>query len=333
MAIQSVITSEEVKCLLAETVVQSTREISEENGKRKVEGKTKFIALTEGVFYPNEYGLLLKAQSEKGDGSLASDRLKDFRNKGIFFHGYLDPKYFETVPDLNSATGIAVQYFRLKQGQLPSEALKAAQKGLSLLACGEATQVSFYAALHRIWGRDKFNAIFQHPKSRFEIGAHSRRNPLKRLSRVIPLSRFQSFERGQHAYVQGIPNYYRIKHPNGEGVGFNVYCMDATPGQERFGGLGLKPGGETLEEIALLILNEYNQSSLGTSLVTDEVAFELSSVVNRSEYLKDDVKTLQEFEELGGGKITGVGEIDADKASLIANQSIEEAVKTFQTFK
>lgn len=220
---------------------------------------------TKGVFYPVDLIHLLEDLRNQGSWQ-ANLLLEGARRQGFFIDGWVNPNYFDPIDVAHGQT----RCFRFiaKDEVTATAALKAAKTGLRILDCGAVCQIALYDALLQQIGSDKFDKLFSNKHGqKLNIGF-----------RDDDLQPMRYFCRFTDAAIQQIPGEvghrnvrvgdvvsfngvkdYRKKHPNEMGANYNVVCIDATPGSQKYVGHGLPAEGATEEQIAALMVDEYNK--------------------------------------------------------------------------
>lgn len=288
--------------------------------------------LKEGVFYANDYFLALKKINNLF-------LLNFMRDQGHFFHGIAPKNYFNIEKDENSLTGHSVQDYVLCKDQSPSEALTALRKGLTFLACGEACLISYYEAIRTVLEKEKFDAIFAADSpTPFRIRDNDA-NPIKQLIQPKYTDSPAAIKKGQIVFVKGVPTY-SFKHLNGEGMNFHALCLSDTPAKQTFLGLGLNPEGATFNDIAKVLMDEFNKTPIGTAILTDELATKFlkelchPQSVKLSEVLKEYKVTFKEFTHVGGGTcFSYVGDFHEERISQLVQANIFEAKELMVKWK
>jgi hypothetical protein len=313
---------------LSEVAIRNMSEITADTWRR-MEGYAKDSKLLDsGIFYANEYYFALKAT--------ASPRLEILKKKGNFYHGWCPTAYFSPIKDKRPMppTGLLPSVYKIAPGKLPSDALQAFRKGPTFTACGEVCQLAYYEAIKEVLGTEKFNKLFAADSpTPLIIGYNVQENPINLLINMKTIS-LKNFTKGQIAYVQNVV-IYGDKHLNGEASGFNLICLDDTPGKQKFLGFGLNPNGASVSEIREVLLREFNKSSIDFEIVTDEVGKKIlfsvaQSCLERREKVKDSQLTLEEFIEAGGGELLDrVSIFDEKRISQLAKATNDMARKLF----
>jgi hypothetical protein len=271
-------------------VVESVQEMVRNSEDAKVKGD-----LTRGIWYPSDYILALKQGNES-----SKTRYEWLRSKGHLVDGWLSNKHFSPV---TTQMGIFIKRrawnFLMKDEVLPSDALKAAKVGLSILDCGTVCQIARYDALLKILGEEKFNRLFSEPHGQklnisFDDDAL---NPLRFFFDFAESAKKQVkgsigkriVQKGQMVSFKGVEKYEK-KHPSGMGGNYNLICSNETPGEQRYVGHGLPSEGMTEEEIARMMVREYNQKPdhLSRVAVSQHKEMELILETRRSERLEKD---------------------------------------------
>ncbi len=217
-----------------------TQEISSTFMKMHPKDKNQFV----GVWYPTD----LKNHFEINCLGIPSD----------FESGFLDQKYFEKK---------GRYHFVLKDGVTPSLALQKVIQGPSILDCGNAVQVAYYAALLKALGSELFDSCFSGEEGKLQITQTFNNPPFHPLHMFLqevkvlskgPMGK-RAIPSGATCHIKGVP-HYNIKHPTGYFSGMNVVRVFGYDnlGDQLFMGHGLgEPKSE--QEIALFLVEGYNQ--------------------------------------------------------------------------
>lgn len=260
-------------------------------------------AVRHGVWYPSVH-----YQAVRSLGNEQSALKKHFSDLSAHACGYVPRNFFTHIVDSGNHAfkGRRIMHFMLGEGAIPSEAMKAAKEGLSVIDCGVACQIARYGALLDVLGERKFNILFgSSPRGqRMNIG-------YKVDDHLQPMQYFVDFTRaakeavyrfqlnsnpekitgeignrpialGQMVEIRGVLTH-RQKHPWKANSGYNLFCSDDTPGNQQFIGLGIK-GSE--KELNAHLLNSYNEA-----FSWDVIPEELRS--QESQYIADQFKNDQ----------------------------------------
>ncbi len=241
-------------------VVESMQEMVQGSEKAKQEKN-----IERGIWYPDEYIQALEGKGKRYDLLRAKCHLVD----GFLPQQFFDPLYAQ----VGEYTKRRTWSFSPKADRLPSAALKAAKAGLSILDCGAVCQLARYDALLKILGEGKFDRLFgkDHGQPINTTFQDDESQPLRYFFRftdnALALAQRRGkkdsegnriVQRGQMVSFQGVDRY-KQKFPGGVGGEYNLICLTDTPGQQRFIGHGLPLDGLSEEEIALLMVREYNK--------------------------------------------------------------------------
>ncbi len=317
--------------LLVETTVTTIKEIAADN-KNRIDHKDSIEQLAKGIFYMEEY---FKALGERNQTA----RIDWFKNKNSFFNGYLSHKHFDPIPENNSVSGKKVCCFVIKNNVLPSDALREAKEGLSLLGCGEVCQIAQYCAIKAVLGDDKFNALFAaNTKTPLIIG-NDDRNPIGKLRNymVIKNASASDIKKGDVVYVQNAGTYL-FKFIKGEVAGFNMICVEESFDFPKCTSLGLNPDGNTFPELDEILISEYNKERFDIFQMYSEKTGQAFSIVMKnaianSEQLKNTQITLENFKEQDGGKIQVVCELHFKRIAQLASSNLKKARNLLDTYE
>jgi hypothetical protein len=295
--------------------------IATDNEKRMQGYKENTKELAKGFFYPHEYH---GALNEKGQEA----RLKFFKEKEYFFHGYLAPKHFEKVNDMNTPTGKKIQCYTLMKGISPSAALEAIYEQPSLIGCGEAVQIAQYLAIKEVL-KEKFDAMFA-ANSSTPLGIGTFNHALGKLRNYLMIKEVQKMETIKQGDVVYIANdqRYTDKHPAGIAPGYNGICMEAGK-NPKFTALGLPGKGVTINEIEQGLIKEFNALS-DLQHLTERTKKAILSTHGKAMVKFENLQTnLHDFHEYGGGKVLIVCELHAERIQLLAQTPIEKVQAVF----
>ncbi len=227
-----------------------------------------------GVWYPNSHRLALNTLGAKAKQLNAFIQQKDGH-----ICGYAPSKYFTYIPD-QSREGFnnkRVMHFLLNDNVLPSDAIRAARVGLSIIDCGVACQISRYGALLNVLGERKFNILFGNSSKgqKMNIGyliddhlqpmqyfvqptdatiASAARKEFNKPPREGEIGN-RHVCKGDLLQIKGVATH-RYKHPWKEDADENLICSDSTPGQQRF--ISLDSDGTEAQIYDQLVVN-YNR--------------------------------------------------------------------------
>lgn len=321
-----------------ETTIKIVREITQDAERRAQSKSVK--ELNEGFFYPSVYQKLLKAMNNKSATARRDLMLKN----GTFMHGSFPKEYFEKIllpPREDVAVPLEKYYFKIREGQLPTQALNAAKRGLSVSACGEVCFIASYFAIREILGTDKFNAIFaSDSKTPLVISSDLSLLPINFLCKYDE----HSFKTGS-IYTFQSSKAYNYKHFYGEGQAFNVICSDTSGVTPKFVGFGLNVNGVTEKELKAHLLDSYNSPPTPIEdIVSGQARKKLDPYFQQVVVLEDGTSfeefrktvqdqqfSLEEFECDGFGE--GGSKPDIDRLILLAKATPVQAKKLLEMWK
>ncbi len=286
--------------------------------------------LNSGLYYGNEYLEILldlqkKALSEKSKKAVDA-QLKTFTEHGFFFSGVAPEKYFKFVKDKRSPTGKATTQYLIKNKTISaSDALDAViiRKELTFLDCTSVCNLSYYAALKNVLGKDKFDFLLASDGvTPLLIGIDRPECPL------IYLLDFN-----QKDVVKGVlvkftgPSFYKLKHINGEAQNFCTLVLD--PHNKKYIGFGLDPEGETFKDIEKDFLREYNADPVGMKGLTHEAAKKLEGnfdplVLSQVNQKKNDHMTMRQFRKNGKVGMEVMRGLDMEKIQQLIHSPKEK---------
>lgn len=320
----------EIEKKFTDAAIKAIKEIAADNKKRlETYAKTPDV-LNEGMYYANEYFVALKDLAKTD--SKRKDELEAKRKDGTFYHGLAPKDFFDIKDNPNSITGKAVNWYVLKQGKLPSEALPVMRKGVTLTDCGGTTYLAWYQALLDLFKKEKFDALFAaNSKTRFSICDQDQAMPLKYLAKRINPKTIADIKPGHLCSFKGV-DFYGTKHINGDGANYNVLCTEVTNAGPRFVTLGTDPEGFSPEQMAQLLVDDYNKDPLGTDTLDEKLAGDCMATYNATQLhaiksLQKDTLTIDQFKTYGGGGIhlpNTVG-LNFERVALLAKATIPRA--------
>jgi hypothetical protein len=276
-----------------------------------------------------------KKQLEKTSSDLERIQTLVFKSAS-YYHGLIPRSCgARRIKNQREITGFLPNAYSLKQDTKPSLFLKNITTGLTFLCCASTISIAQYQTLLSVWGEEKFNAIFESNKSKKYFFNYR--------SQYFPLIPFlhqheqqdstgegpnrRNISVGSIYYIQGIEKYHE-KHRNGEAQGFNIMCVSADPGNQKFTGFGLPKEGATEEEILQIIVDEYNRDPVDLSILPEKYHANFSYNPN-IEKLRTDKISMEEFKRLGGGAFIQVPiSFNTEKINSIKELPLEE-VKAF----
>lgn len=233
-----------------------------EDAQNRLEGyKTDVKLLNSGFWYPTNYyeALVEKAQTKR----------LEWGKKGPFFYGHA-PKGFDHVTDSSMPGDKKISGYVLKNGMLPSEALKSVKESLCFIDCQEAIQLAQYEALLEILGENRFNEEFSSKNRGIVLSTNPKETPLDlfqgyQMFKLEDPTFWTSLKKGDQVFFANIPGY-SVKHPNGEGGGFHALCSQQGD-QRKFIAFGVPKEGVTKEGMIEVLVEEFNKSPLPTAML------------------------------------------------------------------
>lgn len=322
---------EEVRTQLIEKTIQTMQQITADTLARKEGYLQNPEKLTRGIYYPYDYFTALGKTSQ-------TSKAEQLQNEDLFFHGHAPTDFFELSSDNESLSGKRVCTFVLKKGVLPGAALKAIREGLSILGCGETCQIAQWTAVQDILGDQKFNALFAAgTKTPLIIGSRLSTNPISVLRNYLKekLTPSTRLKKGDHVFLNNIS--YHHKHPLGPAVGFNLICVDDTPGSEKFCGLGLPPEGVTWAELFQQLVSDYNAPPCHLGMLSERTKRAYLKAMGpearkQAETLKEAMITIDDF-TTHPREIEILDELNAKLVTLLANSTLEKGRDLLDSLK
>ncbi len=238
---------------LRDKVCEKFQSVIRDAEDRKNNYQRDYKLLGSGYWYQNDYFRALKEMKQ-------ISRLDYFKKNGSFYLGH-PPKGFVHVKDDQQPGGKRPCGYTLKQGVVPTEALKSVRQSLCFIDCQEAIQLAYYDTLLEVWGDEVFNRRFG-----FEGGTplafdvDTGRTPLlafmeQEVFETTDEKFYSSIRKGDELYFRNIP-LYSFKHCNGEAMAYHCLCIEAGD-EKRFIALGIRK--QVNEEQMLEVLaDEFN---------------------------------------------------------------------------
>lgn len=267
--------------------------------------------LSKGIFYPHEYYAALKATNQ-------AEQIATLKKTDSFYQGFVSPDHFRIDTTLGPMMENLCGSFRLKENVRPSEALKAAVEGPSIILCGVVCQIARMLAVQEVLGTEKFDALFaSNSPTPFKLGLNC---PISQLLKFSDEENpFYSIGKGD--LVQ-FPNHYlyRNKHKMGIAGAYNTLCIGVEEIKFRdipkFTSLGISGEGITPEEMNNLLIDEFNAPP---DYELEYLAEETQKVVsNRFNKAAGEVKLSEEFRS----KFENISRFDAKKITALVNGNL-----------
>ncbi len=326
----------ELKALIGQYVLEAMQLIENDMQKREaiLISRDSTIsecveALNTGLWYPLQYYARIKPYK---DNPTFTPRFSYFQKSGGFIHGSMSNKLWTQPPD-NTATGSYPTFKWKKETQAsPAEEIVKILEGKSfcLVDCAAVTSLVHYAALLRIWGKERFDKCFS-GRSPYSVplvlSNYASINPMNFFIERISTSHQADVMAGDKAGFKSHPSYH-FKHPYGGSSGWNVFCVPADK-VLKFVGFGL--GAEALDETQVLkkLVDDYNQEpEFDDDLYTGERKALTREYFdkNRSAFLEGDHPTVinQETLKAQGGGCTGEYiRLNTAKIRMIMREPVE----------
>lgn len=249
-----------LESLLAQTTLKWLKVISK-NFQENVENYQDVDRIQKGVWYAEDF---LRACRHHNPAIF--DYVKEGRRQQT---GYVPPQFFDKIPDVKLPLKCRAWQFLAKPDVLPSDALKAAIQGLSIIDCGMACQIARYMALLEVLKEDKFNRLFGSVHGQLMNIGYSIEDELQ------PMRYLTEFTKAAYATEEGKEGHrpvkegetcafdgvweYNYKYPYHSWQSITVLCSNDSADNQRFVGLGLNPEGETEKEICTRLLDNHNK--------------------------------------------------------------------------
>jgi DNA replication protein DnaC len=211
-------------------------------------------------------------------------------------------------------------FFKLKDGALPSSALKSFFQGLTFPDCGNVIQAVIYLYILNKYGEAVFNTVFGFPNVQLlitqilfrEFTSNNKENPVGNplffifdtIVNVAKQGDLSQLEHGDIVYIKGVEQY-ESKHISGFFPGFNIIAVKPNPSDElKF--IGFDPdlfnkGPITFEELRKILVDAYNEE--------------------QSEEARKFIAIHKERAETDGDRLN---KIKADMADMLKDDKIDE---------
>ncbi len=265
--IQSAIRSRPTERAIRNLIVKKIMGIANDGAQRRLAYKTDLSVLDRGFWYPNDYFDCLQARNQKG-------RIEYLKANNSFFHG-IPPKGFSPVSDPASPSGIRASAYRLKDGVLPSEGIKAVRQTLCTIDCLEGVELAYYEALLEILGVARFNDFFRADgPNPLSFDPDLKRTPLisfmiiKDVSGSLGKLGDRPVDEGDSVHFRNAPLYH-LRHPEEEWGGLHAICTQSNSRSgrdQKFTGFGTPAEGFTEDQIFDLFAHEFNKKPKPRSL-------------------------------------------------------------------
>ena len=233
-----------------------------------------------GVWYSNDYAEALYALGDtpivinlKGD-KVAARALYTSMKTNDFFYTFMASNKFWQVPFSESSfLNKKFNVLQMKRGVSPSEAYEKLASGLSFMDCASIIDLALGLALIEKYGKSKFDEVMRAQNSTRIGGSEdpflSRcfKKP-KKVMPLLPELKFSSPIPVGSVYYLSNHHTYQSKHPHGTAKGMNLVCTGLDDeGQPLFTGLGLNPVGVKINEVVLMLIDEFNKKPIEESLL------------------------------------------------------------------
>lgn len=261
------------------------------NNNRYILEKDVFRTPT-GIWYPTFY---YKYLCKHGHQKL----LKQFISEGAFFHGLAPKECFSQLLDSQSPTGIKVDYFKLKKGTSPSQAIQRLEEDLCFLGCNTFCTISAYKAICSVLNQDKFDYLFAADGPFPLTLTQEATSPLSKILKQHDIDDECEIRKGDFCYFSNIKEYV-AKHPVGSSRGYHVLCSQENPHHYIGHGLGVLSGSVEIDqhEIERELLDCYNTEPVDEGFHTSKVwdyllSFYFRGDVNKGKALVDSYRNRQ----------------------------------------
>lgn len=271
-----------LESLLAQSTLKWLKVITK-NYQENVENYQDVDRIQKGVWYAQDF---LRACRHNNPAIF-----DNFKEEGWQLTGYAPPQFFDRIPDVKNRLKYREWQFLAKPEVLPSDALKAAIQGLSIIDCGMACQIARYMALLEVLKEDKFNRLFGSVHGQLMNIGYSRVDELQPMRYLTDFAiasyKDEKGEAGNRPVKEGEicafdgVQEYPDKYPYHHWQSITVLCSNDSAGNQRYVGLGLNPEGETEEEICTRLLDNYNNEE-DVSLIAPTKEIKYYEIAKRS---------------------------------------------------
>lgn len=256
---------------LGEYSVQAITLIDTDNARRTTKlnhsdttAKEKLTLLNTGVWYPQGYLSWISALAVQSKSAL--QRLQWLQKKNAFQSGHMNPKHWRKPKD-NSADGVtSFQFVWKDQTQSPAEEIVNILLGDSfcILECGITINVAHYAAVLKVWGKERFDKVFTASNTDYtapcKISFYHVQNPMYCLITGQADIKREQIQLGDRVGFNNHPAYTG-KHPLGAAKAWNTFCSVTSStdvSQIRYSAFGFDGKQLSEQEVYQLFCNEYN---------------------------------------------------------------------------
>ncbi len=138
----------------------------------------------------------------------------------------------------------------------PSQILDEWPSNFCFMSCGQLIHFAAYRVMSDVWGKAQFDKFFPTGSFRLTTTLNNAFDPVSAFFKPYDIRQDQGFIAGQCYHFANHPSY-RYRDLSGDSGSWNVVCSDATPGNEKFIGLGL-PLNCTKLDLKQALVSDYN---------------------------------------------------------------------------
>lgn len=313
----------ELEVLLGQAIVDAMVLIESKNVRRRaiiadksapaVERNT---ALRGGVWYASEYSTALASLGQ-------TPRIDWMQRTDISGKGLIQQRGLirQREPISADQTRIVPYTFRWQQTTAdalsPAEALVDILQGnaLCVLECATALTLSHYAALLKVWGKERFDRCFAGVDDftlPMTVSSYAEKNPMYLFLKLDRMTDVTQLKRGDKIGFRNHPDYLK-KHPKGEAAAWNVVVTQPGDAESiKFLGFGFDNEAKTITGVRDLLIAEYNKPAThGGASAASGFLPEL---------------TVEAFERASGTGLTSeIIQLDTERVKMILEQEPAEA--------
>lgn len=317
-----------LKEVLITTVQKVSREYQEKKALLDKGEKVRGIVYPQDVYY----------SCEKHDKEEARQMIQ----RGDCYHGRVSSEYFIHVESSSFPMKLEPYTFSIRPGKLPSEALDALEKDLSLMDCGNVTELGCYRALQCVLGIPKFDALFSAENGLpLTFGMAYMYNPLQAILKLDFPASEEMIPEGALCAFNNHPAY-RFKTSYGANGAINAVCIGVKNGVKHYVSMGTKPEGVASMGMNLYLIEGYNHDRSDILVPTEVHDFIQSEMVKinpvlsqAAEVLKSHQLSYSDFQQdpKAGIQLTKTFSLDIDKVRQLIKESSLQGQKLLKNWQ
>jgi hypothetical protein len=240
-----------------------------------------------GVWYSNDYARALMALGDtpvvinlRGDVIAASALYTSMKTNDFFYTFMASNQFWKVPPCESSFLSKKFNVLEMKRGVSPSDAYEKLASGLSFIDCASIIDVALGLAIIEKYGKSRFDEVMSFYNFRKVGNIHDRllarcyaTEEVERPS--LPGLKFSTPMPVGSVYFVSNHQDYTLKHPHGTSKGMNLVCVGSDEeGQPLFTGLGLNPRGVSLNEVATILISDFNEKPIEESVLLTKEGIE-----------------------------------------------------------